>query len=76
MSPKDGVTTPPPPKPSASTASIKTEADIHGTRRSPGVVPGASHELPFEKPGLVHRLILEFLTDQQVDKMIHPVDEP
>ena len=35
-SPKDGATTPPPPKLSASTASIKTEADIHGTRRSPG----------------------------------------
>src|ERR1035438_9762236 len=38
-SPKDGATTPPPPKPSISTASIRTEADIHGTRRSPAVLP-------------------------------------
>jgi hypothetical protein len=30
--PKAGATTPPPPKPSASTASIRTETDIHGTR--------------------------------------------
>src|SRR5438552_11858045 len=34
-SPKAGATTPPQPKPSASTASIRTDADIHGTRRSP-----------------------------------------
>src|SRR6266851_8003058 len=34
-SPKAGATTPPPPKRSAATASIKTDADIHGTRRSP-----------------------------------------
>ena len=39
-SPKAAATTPPPPKPSASTGSIKTDADIHGTRRSPGVCPG------------------------------------
>src|SRR5437879_8613270 len=35
-SPKADATTPPRPKPSASTASIRTDADIHGTRRSPG----------------------------------------
>src|SRR5881396_2398213 len=34
-SPKAGATTPPQPKPSTFTASIKTETDIHGTRRSP-----------------------------------------
>jgi len=33
--PEGAATIPPPPKPSASTTSIKTEADIHGTRRSP-----------------------------------------
>ena len=38
-SPKAGATIPPPPKPSASTASIRTEADIHGTRRSPDADP-------------------------------------
>ena len=32
---KAGVTTPPLPKPSASTASIRTQTDNHGTRRSP-----------------------------------------
>ena len=36
-SPKDAATTRPPPKPSASTASIKTRTDNHGTRRSPEV---------------------------------------
>ena len=34
------------------------------------VVPGASHTLPLEKPDLVNRLILEFLSDQQVPKMM------
>src|SRR5947209_4479219 len=34
--PKADATTPPQPKPSASTASIRTDADNHGTRRSPG----------------------------------------
>jgi hypothetical protein len=34
--PKAGATIPTP-KPSASTASIRTEADIHGTRRSPAL---------------------------------------
>ena len=38
-SPKEGATTAPPPKPSASTASIRTRTDIHGTRRSPGRLP-------------------------------------
>src|ERR1700747_1659689 len=32
---KGAATIPPPPKPPASTASIRTETDIHGTRRSP-----------------------------------------
>src|SRR6266487_1296541 len=36
-SPKADATTPPRPKPSASTASIRTDADIHGTRRSPAL---------------------------------------
>jgi pimeloyl-ACP methyl ester carboxylesterase len=34
------------------------------------VVPGASHALPMEKPELVNRLILDFLADQQVPKMM------
>ena len=38
-SPKAAATTAPPPKPSDSTASIRTDADIHGTRRSPA--PGS-----------------------------------
>ena len=38
-SPKAGATIPPPPKPSAFTASIRTEPDIHGTRRSPAAGP-------------------------------------
>lgn len=41
-----------------------------------GVVPGTSHGLPFEKPDLVNRLILDFLAAQQVGKMIRPADEP
>jgi len=40
-----------------------------------GVVPGTSHGLPFEKPDLVNRLILDFLEDQQAEKMIQPADE-
>jgi len=40
-----------------------------------GVVPGTSHGLPFEKPDLVNRLILDFLEDQQTEKMIQPADE-
>ena len=35
-----------------------------------GVVPGTSHGLPFEKPALVNRLVLDFLSDQQAAKMI------
>ena len=35
------------------------------------VVPGASHGLPFEKPELVNRLVLDFLAPQQVEKMIN-----
>ncbi|HEY4990614.1 MAG TPA: alpha/beta hydrolase [Nakamurella sp.] len=31
-----------------------------------GVVPGTSHGLPFEKPDLVYRLILDFLDAEQV----------
>jgi pimeloyl-ACP methyl ester carboxylesterase len=35
-----------------------------------GVVPGTSHGLPFEKPDLVSRLVLDFLAGQQAEKMI------
>ena len=35
-----------------------------------GVVPGTSHELPFEKPALVNRLVLDFLGSQQAGKLI------
>lgn len=38
-----------------------------------GVVPGTSHGLPFEKPDLVNRMIIDFLADQQV-KMIRPTE--
>jgi pimeloyl-ACP methyl ester carboxylesterase len=34
------------------------------------VVPGASHAAPLEKPELVNRLILEFLSDEQAPKMM------
>jgi hypothetical protein len=40
-SPKARATIPSPPKPSASTASIRTEADIRRTRRSPAITPAA-----------------------------------
>jgi pimeloyl-ACP methyl ester carboxylesterase len=36
------------------------------------VVPGASHGLPLEKPDLVNRLILDFLGDDQVAKIMSP----
>jgi pimeloyl-ACP methyl ester carboxylesterase len=36
------------------------------------VVPGTSHALPMEKPELVNRLLLDFLTDEQVPKMLVP----
>jgi pimeloyl-ACP methyl ester carboxylesterase len=38
------------------------------------VVPGTSHALPMEKPELVNRLVLDFLADEQVPKMMatHP----
>jgi pimeloyl-ACP methyl ester carboxylesterase len=32
------------------------------------VVPGTSHAVPMEKPELVNRLILDFLTDDQIEK--------
>jgi len=48
--PKAGATIPPPPKPSASTASIRTEADVHATCRSPGV-PGRVIRPVLEQPG-------------------------
>ena len=38
------------------------------------VVPGASHALPMEKPDLVTRLILDFLSDEQVSKMMPITD--
>jgi pimeloyl-ACP methyl ester carboxylesterase len=34
------------------------------------VVPGTSHALPFEKPDLVNRLILDFLAVEQVPRMM------
>jgi pimeloyl-ACP methyl ester carboxylesterase len=34
------------------------------------VVPGTSHALPFEKPELVNRLILDFLAPEQVPRMM------
>jgi pimeloyl-ACP methyl ester carboxylesterase len=34
------------------------------------VVPGTSHALPFEKPDLVNRLVLDFLAPQQVPRMM------
>ena len=34
------------------------------------VVPGTSHGLPFEKPDLVNRLILDFLAVEQVPRMM------
>jgi pimeloyl-ACP methyl ester carboxylesterase len=32
------------------------------------VIPGGSHIVPLEKPDLVNRLILDFLSDQQPEK--------
>jgi pimeloyl-ACP methyl ester carboxylesterase len=34
------------------------------------VVPGSSHIAPMEKPDLVNRLILDFLSDHQPEKMM------
>ncbi len=34
------------------------------------IVPGASHGLPLEKPDLVARLIVDFLADRQVPKLM------
>ena len=34
------------------------------------VVPGSSHMVPLEKPVLVNRLILDFLSDHQPEKMM------
>jgi pimeloyl-ACP methyl ester carboxylesterase len=34
------------------------------------VIPGGSHTVPLEKPDLVNRLILDFLSDQQPEKMM------
>src|SRR5205809_848644 len=53
-SPKAGATTPPQPKPSTFTASIKTETDIHGTRRSPEVQAGAGEEAFEERGPVLH----------------------
>ena len=44
-SPKAAATTPPQPEPSASMASIRTDADIHGTRRSPGPARGRPRQV-------------------------------
>jgi pimeloyl-ACP methyl ester carboxylesterase len=32
------------------------------------VIPGSSHMAPLEKPDLVNQLILDFLSDHQVEK--------
>lgn len=32
------------------------------------VVPGTSHALPIEKPGLVNQMLVDFLSDQQTPK--------
>jgi pimeloyl-ACP methyl ester carboxylesterase len=34
------------------------------------VVPGTSHMAPLEKPDLVNRIILDFLSDHQPEKMM------
>lgn len=34
------------------------------------IIPGASHAVPLEKPELVNRLLLEFLADEQVPKLM------
>lgn len=33
------------------------------------VIPGSSHVVPLEKPGLVNRMILDFLADEQPTKL-------
>jgi pimeloyl-ACP methyl ester carboxylesterase len=38
------------------------------------VVPGTSHALPFEKPALVNRLVLDFLATDQVTKLLSLAD--
>ena len=34
------------------------------------VIPGSTHMAPLEKPDLVNRLILDFLSDHQPEKML------
>jgi pimeloyl-ACP methyl ester carboxylesterase len=34
------------------------------------IIPGSSHMAPLEKPDLVNRLILDFLSDHQPEKMM------
>ena len=34
------------------------------------VVPGTSHALPIEKPGLVNQLLVDFLSDRQTPKYL------
>jgi hypothetical protein len=34
------------------------------------IVPGTSHGLPLEKPELVSRLIFDFLSDEQAEKLM------
>jgi pimeloyl-ACP methyl ester carboxylesterase len=36
------------------------------------VVPGTSHAVPWEKPELVNRLVLDFLAEDQVEKLFKP----
>ncbi|MFN8105232.1 MAG: alpha/beta hydrolase [Acidimicrobiia bacterium] len=52
--------------------SVEHAADV--VRRIPdaqlGVVPGTSHALPLEKPGVVNQLVLDFLADEQAPKFM------
>jgi pimeloyl-ACP methyl ester carboxylesterase len=45
--------------------------DVHATLPDSqvAIVPGTSHGLGMEKPHIVNRLILDFLADEQVQKM-------
>jgi pimeloyl-ACP methyl ester carboxylesterase len=48
---------------SATLAATLSEAQL-------AVIPGSSHMAPLEKPDLVNRLILEFLSDHQPEKVM------
>jgi pimeloyl-ACP methyl ester carboxylesterase len=48
---------------SATLAATLSEAQL-------AVIPGSSHMAPLEKPDLVNRLILDFLSDHQPEKVM------